>query len=274
MKVNKSKTKKISEMRNLGVVQEGEYQDSMASDQSQFVCRVYHMDGTKWEVTFDAQQMTIEDLKRRIESAHGVKARQQHLFVKGESDEITNVTRLDPNLHRELFMLYNTRDSYVDEVDGDPVNCDAKYIVHNCHCSQAYGSARARGLTKAMFDRYPHANVYASRKFVRTPGTISVMGDGSSRKRFVVNLYGQRSHSAPREKYECTLTRQKWFAQGLEQLARLGSELSSVAFPSLIGCRMLEGGDWVVYRQMIEDFAENVAQHDVSVTIYKPLEHK
>ena len=130
---------------------------------------------------------------------------------------------------------------------------------------------RARGLTKAVFDRYPYANQYASRKVVRTPGTASVMGDGSARKRFVVNLYGQQFSGRPRGRFvELPQSRHAWFAQGLERLSRLGCELCSVAFSHRIGCQMLEGGDWNVYRQLIEDFAESVAPQGVSVTIYSP----
>ena len=231
------------------------------------------MDGTKWEVEVDAPRSTFKDLKLKIENIHGAKSSQQRMFVKGETEEVADTTVLDATLHGELFVLHDTQATRVNEVEGDLLCCDEKYLVHNCHCVTGTGSARARGLTKAIFDRYPYANVYAyaSRKLVRAPGTISVMGDGSARKRFVVNLYGQHLSGRTFNRFiERADSRPEWFAQGLAQLARLGSELCSVAFPYRIGCQMLEGGDWGVYRQLIEDFAESVEPHGVSVSIYRP----
>ena len=238
---------------------------------SQFVCSLYHLDGTKWEVEVDAPQSTLKEMKMKIEKIHGPKSSQQHMFVKGETEEVADTTVLDPSLHSELFVLHDMHATRVNEVEGDLLSCNEKYIVHNCHCERGTGSARARGLTKAIFDRYTYANVYASKKLERTPGTISVMGDGSARQRFVVNLYGQRLSGRTFNRFlERADSRPEWFAQGLTQLAQIGSELCSVAFPHRIGCQMLEGGDWTVYRQLIEDFAESVAPHGVSVTIYRP----
>jgi len=64
------------------------------------------MDGTSWNVVAYVPQTTLEDLKCKIKDAHGVKVKHQHLFVRGEKDELNNSMPLDPALHSDLFMLY------------------------------------------------------------------------------------------------------------------------------------------------------------------------
>lgn len=55
---------------------------------------------------------------------------------------------------------------------GDLLQATEQYIAHQCNCV----SRGARGLAKTLFAKYPHANVYQSRKSPSQPGTILVHG--------------------------------------------------------------------------------------------------
>ena len=57
-----------------------------------------------------------------------------------------------------------------------------QFILQQCNCE----SRSARGLSKALFARFPYANVYKTRHArgeLSTPGTISAPGDGSGLQR-------------------------------------------------------------------------------------------
>ena len=51
-------------------------------------------------------------------------------------------------------------------VVGDLLNSSASFIAQQCNCNSTHG----RGLAKALFERFPHANVYARRKGRSVPG--------------------------------------------------------------------------------------------------------
>ena len=40
------------------------------------------------------------------------------------------------------------------------LNAKEKYIAHQCNCVTKYG----KGLSKAIFDKYPYSNIYSLRK--------------------------------------------------------------------------------------------------------------
>lgn len=59
------------------------------------------------------------------------------------------------------------------------------YLVHQCNCI----TQNTAGLATALFNRYPYANTYKNRKRGDdVPGTIKIMGDGTTDKRFIVKI--------------------------------------------------------------------------------------
>lgn len=98
------------------------------------------------------------------------------------------------------------------------------------------------------------------------PGNIIIRGNGVD-QRFVIALIAQYYPGHPRFPNSSRggfAARQKAFQHCLDKIAQL-PYLTSVAFPWQIGCGAA-GGDWSVYRQMIEKFAEAT---DVPVRIYR-----
>lgn len=154
-------------------------------------------------------------------------------------------------------------------VEGDLLTSEAKYIVHQCNCT----TTNSAHLSAAMFERFPHADIYSPRKGLsvplpdQQPGSIVVCGDGES-QRFVIAILGQispgfpRDPRSPKDGFEARI---RYFKQALERIAEI-PDLHSLAMPYRIGCGAA-GGDWVDdYEPMIDEFAGNV---DAEVTIYK-----
>lgn len=122
------------------------------------------------------------------------------------------------------------------------------YICHQCNC---LSRGDGRGLARDIFLSFPEANVYRKRHSVgyySTPGTVDVF---MFEEVNVVNLYAQYSYRKSTKE-----PREKWFLMCLEKLATVVDQ--PVYFPWKIGCG-LGGGDWAVYRDMIETFAEKVS---------------
>jgi len=131
-------------------------------------------------------------------------------------------------------------------VTGDLLESKATFLVHQTNCV----TTRGRGLSAAMFRRFPQANVYRQRG-PRTPGTVKVIGR-------VVNLFGQhRPGKAPTP--EIRHQRLRWFQQGLEALLPIvmAAPNASVAFPYRIGCG-LAGGSWPAYQTVLNKFAADL----------------
>jgi O-acetyl-ADP-ribose deacetylase (regulator of RNase III) len=161
--------------------------------------------------------------------------------------------------------------SFLIEREGDLLEADQQYIVHQTNCI----SRAPKGLAASMFRRFPHADVYGSvvrsrRKRIAgdTPGTIAVMGEGAEGpERGVINLFGQDSPGRPRGRHETAAVRLEWFKQGLAEIAELPG-LRSLAFPALIGCG-LGAGNPTQYREALESFAAQVAEQGVVVVLYR-----
>ena len=165
------------------------------------------------------------------------------------------------------------------------LTCDADYIAHQCNCV----TRGAKGLAKAIFSRFPYANTYR-RGLQRAVGTCDIMGDGTSARRFVLNLYGQygvgkgkrRGKGGNSGAGRISLTdpvtddlpddsreaREAYFQQSLAAFERtVGAPFTgSIAFPFGIGCN-LAGGSWPRYRSMILEFARR--NPGARVIIYK-----
>jgi O-acetyl-ADP-ribose deacetylase (regulator of RNase III) len=153
-------------------------------------------------------------------------------------------------------------------ITGDLFDAQEKFICHQCNAV----TTRGANLAKAMFARFPWADIYSERSYPHTPaahelpGNIIVRGDGKD-QRFVVNFIGQYYPGSPRypdSKRDGFKARQKAFTDCLDKVAQI-PYLTSVAFPWQIGCGAA-GGDWLVYRHLIREFAEKV---NVPVRVYR-----
>jgi O-acetyl-ADP-ribose deacetylase (regulator of RNase III) len=144
-------------------------------------------------------------------------------------------------------------------IDGDLLDAPEKFICHQCNCV----TKSARGLSAAIFDRFPYADAYRERGAQKsTAGTIQIRGNGAD-QRFVVNMFAQISGGKPKAN-ESAARRVSLFRACLAELAKVRN-LESVAFPYLIGCGMA-GGNWDQYRSELERFADVVK---VPVVVYK-----
>jgi hypothetical protein len=85
----------------------------------------------------------------------------------------------------------------------------------------------------------------------------------------VINMFGQVYPGPPRYPDDSTdgcLARKKLFFSCLKQISLI-DDLSSIAFPWMIGCG-LAGGDWEFYHNLIDKFADHV-KSKANVFIYK-----
>ena len=141
---------------------------------------------------------------------------------------------------------------------GDILDAKEDIIVHQCNCV----TSGSLGLATDIFNKFPGANTYKTRKEPSRPGTIDAIqlySDFDSNPVgpfYIVNMYAQyrpgKSSNEPRS---------KWFYEYLEQLVYKidrgdgGQSAITVAVPNKIGCG-LAGGNWNVYLQMLTDFEQ------------------
>ena len=109
-------------------------------------------------------------------------------------------------------------------IEGDLLAAEDQYLVHQTNCV----SKAAQGLALSIFQRHPHADVYARRRAAGredTPGTIDVRGGDSgvrTSRRGVIGLFGQHAPGRPRGNagFDSRAARLEWFAQGLAAIAK------------------------------------------------------
>lgn len=151
-------------------------------------------------------------------------------------------------------------------LDGDILNCDSKYIIHQCNCISR-GSA---GLAYQIFSKFPYANIYSTRIGPSIPGKIYIAGNGED-QRFIINSMSQFLPGGPSDYYLiCGLNdseqgRIELFKKCLRQVQDI-QNLESIAFPWRYGCG-IAGGDWNIYNNLINEFADN--NKNIKVTIIK-----
>jgi len=149
-------------------------------------------------------------------------------------------------------------------IEGNLLEADEKFIAHQCNCV-SIGSA---GLAKTLFQEFPYANVYHTRKKRGEDelGTITVCGNGSD-KRYVINMFAQYNPGGPDKGRDSPKAREFYFARCLHQIELYNpiTPIVSIAFPFKIGCN-LGGGNWNNYFKMLKDFSDKTG---FEVTIYK-----
>jgi len=157
-------------------------------------------------------------------------------------------------------------------VHGDLLEATEQCIAHQCNCVTTY----AAGTAKAIFDRFPYADVYKTRINNRPTksgiekmlGTVQLCGNGVD-QRYVINMFAQLYPGKPKfpeSQLDGSIVRQWHFSRCLDEIVLDLEGVTSVAFPWKIGCN-LAGGDWKVYRKMIKVFAQCNPQ--IQIAIYK-----
>lgn len=124
-----------------------------------------------------------------------------------------------------------------------------QYIAHQCNCL----SNRASGIARAIFEKYPHSDVYAGRKHRDRPGTIKIMTKEGSPS--VINMFAQYYPGGQRGyKNDSEQLRERWFAECLVRISKIPG-IHEVAFPHGIGCGVAQG-NWERYESMLRAFAK------------------
>eukprot|EP01138_Halocafeteria_seosinensis_P005974 gb/GECG01006106.1/.p1 GENE.gb/GECG01006106.1/~~gb/GECG01006106.1/.p1 ORF type:complete len:181 (+),score=24.99 gb/GECG01006106.1/:1-543(+) len=163
----------------------------------------------------------------------------------------------------------------VETIEGDLTEQDVDYIVQQCNCN----SNSAKGLSKAIFEKFPETNIYCGSQKVkrREPGEVYVRptgkGPDEQGPKHVVNLLGQNS-TGRAKKAETREVRLQWFKQALRNFMK-HTELEGrdIAFPKNIGCG-LAGGRWRDYLDIIEWFAEQLRESRVFIVELPPVPSK
>ncbi len=154
----------------------------------------------------------------------------------------------------------------IEIITGDLLDAKEKYIAHQCNCLTQHSA----GVAKSIFDKYPHANVYAGRTDPDVMGTIKICGNGDD-ERYVINMFAQYYPGRPKypnSNKDGTLIREEFFHKCLLRVAQIPN-LESVAFPWRIGCN-LGGGIWEHYLGTLTNFANYVEEFQKArVVIYR-----
>lgn len=145
-------------------------------------------------------------------------------------------------------------------VQGDLLEASEPYVGHQCNCVTVGPGA---GLAKALFRKFPYANVYTQRTEPSIPGTYSIHGNGMD-QRYVVNLYAQYFPGKPKKPADTAEKRLHWLLQSLG--AFIGDvQAPTIALPYGIGCG-LAGGDQDTYYKALERLAR---EKSFSITFYR-----
>ncbi len=142
--------------------------------------------------------------------------------------------------------------------------------MQQCNCV----TKKALGLSKAIAEKFPHADFYSRRQHPSKPGTVEVRGNGKD-ERWVCALYGQYYPGKPSNRtvngnfVDSAEQREEWFQDGLDKIAKI-KNLRSIAFPYHVGCG-LAGGDWRHYETMLINFEQTINKQrlDASIPLLK-----
>lgn len=143
---------------------------------------------------------------------------------------------------------------------GDLLDAKEKYIVHQTNVTSHF----AAGIAAAIFNKFPHSNIYSNRMEADIPGDIIICGNGKD-ERYVVNLMGQYYPGGITNKaIDDEHARQQYFYSGLRKLAKVPN-LESVAFNFKIGCGIAQG-NWEWYKGTINNFAAHIFKKQAATT--------
>lgn len=149
-------------------------------------------------------------------------------------------------------------------IEGNLLNSDAKYIVHQLNCK----TFKSAGLAKQIFTKFSYSNIYLERQTSNIedkPGNIVIRGNGQD-KRYIIGIFGQIYPGQPKTNKNSMDTikhRKRYFFEGLKKIAEI-KNLESIAFPFMIGSG-LAGGNWQEYKKLIDKFADFLPSVDVKI---------
>ena len=147
-------------------------------------------------------------------------------------------------------------------VQGDLLTSKEPIIAHQCNCVTTKG----KGLSEAMFAKYPYSEVYSSSSGVqRVPGE-NIICDPEEKGPIIVAMIGQHLPGPPTPK-ETAGQRIMWFKECLEGLGMWmkNNDKHRIAFPYKIGCGLARG-NWTVYEHLLKEFQQ---KYGLTVTLYK-----
>lgn len=135
----------------------------------------------------------------------------------------------------------------------DAAQIIAQIYYADCNCVTTVG----KGLSDSIAEKYPYADFYTNNP-QRKVGTIEIRGGGTAAERWICAMYAQHHPGKASARDDDTVkNRVVWFKECLRRIATI-KNLRSIAFPRKIGCG-LAGGDWTVYRKIIEEWAVSFA---------------
>ncbi len=172
--------------------------------------------------------------------------------------------------------------------NGDLLEATNDVIVQQCNCV----TMKSHGLSETISKKYPYADIYSKRisksantaKVPEIPGTCiisipnSKIGDLQEQP-IIAALMGQICPGKPGQwckvynidpKLDDASSRLKYFKTALTNLLKIckRENWKSVSFPFKIGCN-LAGGNWLLYLELIKEFASKAEKSGISVTIWK-----
>lgn len=160
-----------------------------------------------------------------------------------------------------MSSIININDN-IQIINDNLLNSQEDIIVHQCNCVTTSG----RGLSKAIFDKFPEANVYENHNTKKSrPGTIEIREINS--KQIIVAFFAQRGPGKPQLRGDDNAQiRLIWFQYCLEELTNQIKNINkkTIAMPYLIGCG-LAGGNWESYFSILEEWTE---KYDIKLILY------
>jgi O-acetyl-ADP-ribose deacetylase (regulator of RNase III) len=146
----------------------------------------------------------------------------------------------------------------IEIVNFDILNHPASFIAHQCNCV----SKKAKGLSKAIFNKWPVSDVYSNRVNRDVVGSIETYL--VDKNKYVINMFAQFYPGKPNYTNDTYKIRENAFKDCLSKIPKSVNLLiqhnldipnRDIAFPFGIGCG-LAGGYWNSYYSMLEDFEE------------------
>ena len=153
---------------------------------------------------------------------------------------------------------------YLSIIEGDLLESKETFIAHQCNCV----STDSKGFAKTIFSKYPFSNSYTKRirgkkETYSEPGSIEIFNNG---EKCIINMYAQYYPSASKYSNDTKTKRIEWFINCLDNISKISDIKSKIiAMPFHIGCG-LAGGDWNVYYNIIEEFAN---KEEIQIVLYK-----
>lgn len=146
--------------------------------------------------------------------------------------------------------------------DGNLLDADEKYIAHQCNCVSLF----SKGLAKQIFDKYPCADTYTSKKRgERLLGNISIHKIDDNR--VIINMYSQFYPGKPKHYRDAAKLRVGYFTSCLNYICSFLENrcIKKIAMPYMIGCG-LAGGNWDDYHRLLINFEKSFG---IEIVLYK-----